>query len=442
MSSNQESQMSVQNVQQNVVTTVTQSNNSSNENKQKETLMTSHFMQEKKATAENFDAARKALHVLGIKSSYDKTRMIFSTLHTHKNNLANIYAQECNGLILELGTWKPLMVPPRSLRFNIDTEASNSYLHQGLYHIYKAQDGTCFNLYYYDNKWVISTAKGYEMNNVKWNDSTYQELITECLSKLPVPLTWDEFTSKLDTKYCYSFGFKHPNFHRFFEGTKQPVYKMWFIQSVNLDENSDNYLWASDKPPVDQFPQQEYYTTPVGNLKELYRISMDALDNYVKKGEVCYGFILRSVTFETTGHHSDLFVESSLMRCIRKSWYENSIIDLCHSNQWNKETAITLNAYLDSDFYETFLYLFPQYQSHFDKYSSKIQEVVKAMINMESVDRKTTDENVIKVANMLLQDFKNNVKFDVSSKTPEQKKRVFSEFINHPNNLESLMMMF
>ena len=405
----------------------------------KETLMTSHFMIERKASKENFDAARKAIHQLGIKSSYDDSRMIFSTLHTHKNNLSNVYAQECNGLILELGTWKPLMVPPRSLRFNIDTETSNNFLHQGLYHIYKAQDGTCFNLYYYNNRWVISTAKGYDMNNVKWDSQTYQELISECLGKLETPLTWEEFTSKLNQKRCYSFGFKHPQFHRFYDNVEHtPVYKLWFIQSVDLDDASEQYLWASDKTPIEQIPVQEYYTTPVGNLKELYRVSMDALDNYINKQEVCYGFILRSVNFETTGQHSDLFVESSLMRVIRKFWYENNIIDVCHANKWNKETTITLHTYLDSDSYETFMYLFPQYQAQFNTYSKKLQDIVQCMIN----DGKSEDLSVSHVASAVLQEFKSGIKFDLASKSADQKRRIFSEFITHPSLLNMLMPLF
>ena len=420
-----------------------------------DTLATVHYMQESKANAENFDSVRRGLYSLGIKSSYDKKKMIFSTLHTHKNQLANIYAQECNGLILELGTWKPLMVPPRSLRFNIVTEASNGFLHQGLYHIYKAQDGTCFNLYYYEDKWIISTAKGYEMNEIKWDGKTYQELISECLAKLPNMLTWETFTNTLDKTRCYSLGFKPPNFHHFFEGTNQPVYKLWFIQSVNLNTESDTYLWASDKSPIDQISCQEYYTAPVGNLKELYRIATDSLDTFISTGSVCYGFILRSVNFETTGFHSDLFIESSLMRTIRKFWYENSVVDLCHSLSWSKEIAITLNAYLDSSSYETFMYLFPQYQDKFISYSSVIRQIVQTMMDLTSTSRVVDNKDLSDANNLvpaivsletiaahLIELFKDSTKYELTSKTAEQKKRVFTEFTVHPSNLELIMKLF
>jgi len=465
-----------------------------------DTLATVHYMTERNATAQSYEPARKGLYQLGIKTSYDADRMIFSTLHTHKNQMSNIYAQECNGLILEMGTWKPLMVPPRSLRFNIVTDTSNSYLHQGLYHIYKVQDGTCFNLYYYNNKWIISTAKGYEMNNIKWDENTYQELISECLSKLSQvssanassspsanassspssqsqSLTWEDFTDLLDKQRCYSFGFKHPKFQRFFEKSDTPIYKLWFIQSVELNPDSPQYLWASDKSPFEQINSQEFYKKPVGNLKELYKIAMDALNTYLSTGDVCYGFILRSVNFETTGYHSDLFIESSLMRSIRQFWYENSIIDLCHSNKWNKETTITLNAYLDSKTYETFLLLFPQYQDKFALYSSTVDEIVDKMITLSNqatqganqstqstqstqganqstqstqgttqLAQSTQGTNLpdikLKTAMALFERFCSTVRYDIINKFTEQKKRTFTEYVVHYSHLDLWMNLF
>ena len=166
-------------------------------NRSFKTLATKYFMQ----SSTSAESARLELYQQGIKTSYNEEVMIFTTLHTAKNTLKNHYLQECNGLILEQKTWRPLVVPPKTLRFNIDTDASNRYLHQGLYHIYKAQDGTCFNLYFYGNKWVISTARGHTMNDVKWNNSkTYQEIITECLEK--IGLSWEDFINQLNKKNC------------------------------------------------------------------------------------------------------------------------------------------------------------------------------------------------------------------------------------------------
>lgn len=393
-------------------------------------LATEYFMKNSVDT----NTARQELLRMGIKTSYDPNVMIYSTLHSSRNALSNVYAQECNGLILEQKTWRPLVVPCRSLRFNIDTDVSNKFLHQGLYHIYRVQDGTCFNMYYYNNEWVISTAKGYNMNNVSWNNGkTYKEVVIECLER--IGLTWDTFTSQLDTTHCYSFGFKHPDIHKFFEGGDAPIYRVWFIQSVNLNLTSDQYLWASDKTPIAIIESQSVHNEPVNNLKELYKSASCALEDFLASKSICYGFILRSVNFDTTGFHSDLFIESSLMRTIRQIWYENSIVDMCHKNQWNKERAITLNAYLDSSKVETFQHLFGQYTANIEEYSNMVRTVVKEMVALT----KDADLVVSTPAVNLLKSFTSFIKYNLSNKSDLEKTKAFTSFVLHPSSLEFLI---
>jgi hypothetical protein len=423
---------------------------------QNQVLATQYFM----STHSNITDACSELYSLGIKTSFNDDLMIFSTQHTSKNNINNTYAQECNGLILEKDTWKPLVVPPRSLRFNIDTDASNKFLHQGLYHIYKAEDGTCFNMYFRNSgevsnndsketgRWVISTARGYDMNNVKWDSKTYQEIIAECLER--IGLTWETFTSQLNVNHCYSFGFKHPSFHKFFEGKDTPVYKIWFIQSVNLETDSEKYLWASDKSPIAIINNQEVYAGPVGNLRELYKLASCALDDFIGVGTVCYGFILRSANFEQTEYHSDLFIESILMRTIRKFWYENTIISKCHKNNWTKEKTITLYAFLDTSNYELFRLLFKQYTNEMDQYAVMLNDITNLMVRLvkepsvlEIEDQKgeMTEQTrkYLETSKNLLQSFKDNIRYNINNKSADQLKKAFYEFNCHPNSLEFLM---
>lgn len=395
------------------------------------TLATEFFMK----NATDVNSGRQELLRLGIKTSYDTNVMIFSTLHSSRNALNNVYTQECNGLILEQNTWRPLVVPCRSLRFNIDTDISNKFLHQGLYHIYRAQDGTCFNMYYYNGGWVISTGKGYNMNSVTWSSGrTYKDVVVECLEH--IGLTWETFTDQLDKNLCYSFGFKHPEFHQFFEGGEVAIYRIWFIQSVNLDNHSSQYLWASDKTPIAIIESQAIHSEPVNNLKELYKTSSCALEDFISSKKVCYGFILRSVNFETTGYHSDLFIESSLMRTIRQMWYENSIIDLCHKNKWNKEKAITLNAYLDSSKVETFQTLFRQYAEVMESYATMVHKVVDEMIVLS---KELPEIKATTPAANLLRPFVGMIKLNLSNKSDLEKRKAFTEFVLHPSSLEFLI---
>ena len=433
------------------------SNNLSASAKQKNndrTMSTQYFM----SLHFDFESARRELYRLGIKTSYNSEVMIFSTMHTARNQMNLAYLQECNGLILEQKTWRPLVVPPRSLRFNIDTDASNRFLHQGLYHIYKAEDGTCFNMYYYGGKWVISTAKGYDMNNAVWENTTYQSAVVDCLSS--IGLSWDTFTNQLDKKHCYSFGFKHPSFHKFWESSKTPLYKIWFIQSVDLNISNDTYLWSSDKSPIAIMKTQEVLRNPIGNLRELYKSAKDSINAFLTTGSVCYGYILRSVNFASTGQHSDLFIESDLMRAIRKTWYENSVIDLCHKNKLCKEHIITLSSFLDNNGLELFQLLFPQYYKRMQFFSEVIGKLTDNMISIvreksqcvtsndldeKKADNSVTDEkkavdNVMynKVAEILLQSFKNCCHFNVEDTNDVFLKKAFYGFCCHPSNLDNM----
>ncbi len=395
--------------------------------------------------------ARDEIRHMGIRTSYNPKVMIFYTSHVVKNNISSAYAQESNGLILEQGTWRPLVVPPRSLRFNIDTDTSNKFLHQGLYHIYKATDGTSFNMYHYDGRWIISTAKGYDMNSVCWDSLSYQTIISQCLES--IGLTWETFTDLLDKSRCYSFGFKHPNFHKFDEGRDTPVHKIWFIQSVNLDVTSNEYLWSSDKTPIGIIEPQPVYCGPVNNLKELYKIASCSLESFLSNKTVNYGFILRSVNFEATRLHSDLYIESALMRSIRRFWYENNLIDLCHKNRWPKETAVTFNAFLDRTTRENFRVLFGRHTSPFAEYTSVLDTVVQYMIEL-SKSRALASNNTSNISNSLsstansvvryaaevsLQSFIDNTKYNLTNKSDEEKRRIFSDFVCNPASLELLM---
>ena len=393
------------------------------------TLATSHLIQSRKSLTN----VAQELSVYGIRTLITDGVIIFSLTHSTKNTEMNIYKRECNGLILTHDGF-PLVVPPRSLKYNIDASIANKYIHQGLYHIYKVEDGTSFNLYY-RGKWTISTMRGYDMNNVKWgNSATYQDIISECLEK--IGLTWELFVEKLNINCCYSFGFKHPHMHKFREGKDTDIYKLWFIQSVITDPDHENYLWANTTCPIAIIPSQELHTNVISNISELYTAAAGSLKTFQETSDVCYGFILRSVNVEVTNTHSDLFIESSLMRYIRKFCYDNKIIDMCHTNKWDKNTAVSLNAYLDRHNYDTFKLLFgDQYKQYTSKYEEICEDIVRNMILRTKDDK----AEISSVADLFLKMFRDNVRYDVASHTNDELKKIYTEYITHPDSIYIIM---
>lgn len=395
------------------------------------TLAIQYFMR----NSNDFLQARSELYAKGVKSSYDKKKglMIFSANKRAKTNLLDAYTQEANGLILEMKSWKAVMIPPRSLRRNIDTDASNVFLHRGLYHIYKVEDGTSINMYYRDGKWTISTTNGYEMNDTKWGELTYQQMLTECLEKIGI--SWQEFCSQLSVNSCYSFGFKHPSLHKFREGKELPVYKIWFIQSVVTDETSDKYLWSSNQTPIAVIPVQEMIKDIIANLSELYTNASVAYDKFVESKEICYGYILRSANIDQTKSHSDLYIESSLIRYIRHFWYDSDIIERCNEKSWDKEKAIVLFHFLCVEEFDKFIALFPQYTASTDKFNKLLSSIADRMY-------KRAEDSLQPLADRCLEYMKKTIKYNIVGKSQKDVCKFYYEFICSPMFIDEYIDLF
>jgi hypothetical protein len=358
-------------------------------------------------------------------------------------NIFNTYTQECNGLILEKENYDPIVVPSRRLRTQYNIEEINKFLQLGLYKIFLVEDGTTINLYY-RNEWIISTFRGINMNNVKWdlNKKTYLEMFKECLEQYN--LTWELFTNALEKKYSYTFGFKHPDIHKFKEGNNTFIYKIWFIQYVNLDKNSENYLWSNEESPILIIPSQKQLKERIDNVKYLMTKCNNSLNNFVQNKEICYGFILRTVNFEATGTHSDILIESSLMKSIKDYWYNTDLNVHCANKNLPKDKIIVLDAFLSDS--KSFIHLFPEYTILHQKYNQIINTLAEYVTNNLLKDKRKTN------ANLNIELFRNKELFDscvddlercilseinmnFTNAQYEELKKIVLSFIKHPKSL-------
>ena len=126
---------------------------------------------------------KKKLFKNGILTTYDDNRMC---LHSSKKKRITGYTnmqRECNGLVIDSNTLLPLAIPIPNFISNINTKLINSYINLNLYTVYPIRDGTIINLYYYDDKWCISSSRGYDVTNLKNNKLSYIELLNDVLLK-------------------------------------------------------------------------------------------------------------------------------------------------------------------------------------------------------------------------------------------------------------------
>lgn len=232
--------------------------------------------------------------------------------------------------------------------------------------VYSANDGTTITLYYWNNKWIISSHRGYDISNYtrlslggKEASKTYKECLDEVLSKYN--FTYDN----LDKNKCYTLGFRHPELQPF-DGDNMSA---WFIQSVDLkkyNRGDSNYITTSS--PL--LPNQ----TPLNiNLDDIFKKSKNSYANYCEKGIINYGYIIKN--------NSKMYIiESSLLSKIRKTFYSTKFNKFPKNN---RVFHIILYFFLDAKYYNIFKKLFPQYLPLFNKIEEKINILIKQISNLE-----------------------------------------------------------
>ena len=329
---------------------------------------------------------RSSLYKKGILGSYDKSdgRMV---LYSSKNKRFNtvskggnqVLSDECNGLIVDTKNLKILATPPEAFRSNVNAPVLDKNLCMDLYDLYRVDDGTLINLYYWKplDSWRISTARSYDITDIKWGTLSYKEIVKNLLS---VNNTDEgKFYEYLDKDTSYTFGFKHSSMHPFQEGCGNPINKLWFIQSVK------NHKVSYEFENEFQIPSQTKFEFPEGvskTSKYLFGTLNHSLDKFINNidDSVLYGYILRTKNKSKTGDHSSILLESSLLQKIRQLYYHSDFSNFANKMKYNREIYTITFAYLNINSHTTFIKLFPQYRPQYDKLDAITAELVKKVM--------------------------------------------------------------
>ena len=330
--------------------------------------------------AESIEKIRADFKRYGIKVSYSADekdrRVIFSATQQQKHAEFDSFVSECNGLILRAGTWEPLVIPPHSLKSNIQADAVNAGIARGEYDIMEAMDGTLINLYFYDNAWRISTAKGFDVTYLKWNTRVYLHVFKEVLAACGVDV--DAFYASLDQCTSYTFCFTHPDFHPFWKMRANNM-KIVFIQSAELATER-----ISTNNPFPNIPSQKM-VLGIKNIGTLFKALPAAMDDYLKGKEPNFGYILRvksGVENPDTLAYGHIFLESRLLQTIRNLYYNGRHTMAAREKKYDLEKYIVINSFLDKRVNTQFLQLFPQYLSAFETLEAISVKLITKMISI------------------------------------------------------------
>lgn len=417
-------------------------------------MITSTYLKEKKYQGTNKDIGklREDFSAYGIKVSYspdEKNRMVIfsATKQYRQSGEFDSYVSECNGLLLKAGSWEPLVIPPRTFKSNVKVDIVNAGLARDEYDIFEAQDGTMVNLYYFDEKWCMSTVKGFNVTFLKWNDKIYNQAFKEVLLSKDVDV--EKFYNSLDKTRCYTMCFSHPDFHPFWHGkSREEFMNMTFIQSVDLKTSEVSWKNPFDSAKIlDQSKGKKF-----NNVREIFKELPRSLKKYINTGETCFGYILRfkssvKITPENV-IYSHIFLESRLLQTIRQFVYNGHYNINAREKNFDRQSLVLVNAFLNKKIHSSFLQLFPQYKDQFDKLEAISIKLIKKIIDMstpsttESKEADNTTNSVDKLtssAEFLLNAFTKVYTLNIKARDST---RIISSFILDPVFIDIFYHLF
>jgi len=326
----------------------------------------------------------------------DKAPFFRVVLATKRNkaNFSTPLVRECNGAIIiieqsELSVRCRLLTrPAHDCNPKVTNyQLINNSIRNGLYDIYRINDGTTMNISYLQQtkSWVFSSKNSFDLKDVEWRDRKYGEIINEVLEGYP-----GFSLDKLTQGKTYTIGIRHMAYHPFGASTESSA---WFIQSADIRTGQ-----TSNTDPIGLPTQERARITSQGSKywQAMQALAKSALDDYIKadpKNPIrpFFGFILRSKDSERTKQYSDIIIESTLMNEIRKAIYQapyiaNKTLLVQYKENFKNTMFIQVESYLDTKKRALYERLFPHWIPLYTKYDDIVREGIDNIYQLLSAD--------------------------------------------------------
>lgn len=291
------------------------------------------------STAESYNTVlTECANYYGIRCRFSADGKIALLTTTAKHGVWSEYiTSQCNGAIISDG--KIISMPPGP--FNRGASLKAVFRAKTGYRVYPALDGTVITVYWLNDKWRISTSNGYDVSQFKWiGAKTYGVLCEESLQSI------GQSYDTLDKGYSYTFIIRSPETHPLADGRR--------IMLLQRFRRADCVVETPDVVDIPGFP---YITPLVGmTIRQLLDWNHDSLKLFKETGNPWYGFVIRG-DFSIHGENSNIFVESKLLKSIRKFVYE-------YPDGLSADTRMRyalLRAHLTTRGRSLFLQLFPHF---------------------------------------------------------------------------------
>jgi hypothetical protein len=296
----------------------------------------------------------------------------------YKNNVKTKHPNDFdstafNGLIFN-DVGEILCIPPRSmLRFNT---LDNIKIDNNEYRAYIAIDGTVFSLYYND-KWCISTNKGYLMDEqTMFGKIPLKQLILNIYKSKAnehnIKLSDNNFIESLNKEYSYTFRLTSVDWNI---GINSSFTDLVFIQAThnkNFNIVYDTSLFNTELASIINMTK----TCSINYGKEIFLESRNYIkfrhSSFYKEHPYFSGIILRS----NNKYHNDIFLESEKMELLRKYIY----------SQVNITTSVkhlALHHYLSvikTTEIDKLITIYTPFSQYFEEFSIKMNTLINVII--------------------------------------------------------------
>ena len=260
-------------------------------------------------------------------------------------DMNDIDIQKCRGLIMEIGTNKVVCVPPfKSINLtsfsNIVPNMSHSTYEEFI-------DGTMINLFYYNDKWIVSTRSNIGATCKWFSNKTFEELFQDSSNNLDY--------NKLDTSVSYTFVLQHPD-NRIVKNYNHPSFTLVSARKIENNTYSDLNLEELQK-----ILEEQGVTIKIPQKYEFndYFQAMDFANNQ--------NYDFQGIVMKYNGFRSK----------IRNTKY-NYVKHLKGNTRNMKFVYLNLR---QNNTLNSFLEFFPEYHEEFEEYKSQLFQMTNDFWN-------------------------------------------------------------
>jgi hypothetical protein len=292
--------------------------------------------------------------------------------------------------------------------------------------VYEATDGTSVNLYHWNNKWWMSTKRGYDAASNKIRGRSIEESFFEALARANGVTNANQLYEGLDKSYIYNISFSTPECHPISNYAFRLLSVFRNEHEFTEDESALRGLWPKDYSNITF--GHKLVNEP--RLNDMLNVCNNSMTEYINTGASHMGYII------VANNGNRYYLESQLAKNLREVIYNVPRMYL------NNKYFISIRSLIIPEHKRIIHQLMPEVSK---MHARILNEVVPAAVNkilyMERsisgrYESSNTDKFTAICKKIMVRMRDENVRLDVMSKVASH---IITSFILTTGNIDLLI---